>query len=256
MRSFVVLKHLKYLAISLKSHTFARMKQMRLLIVAMVMLLMAGCLQDKVGGVRVYSEPSAEMYSITNQVNLFLFHASGPWKATSPEPWLQVLKESGPGGTDTLKVMTVEKNLTGQERRALVTIVADGEIQTVDIKQRDEYAEFDQDEFNMSAAGGLLEVTFRTNSPDSLQLYVTGALAKYLDDTRKKDSTDTTRAEEKKEVKGKLNFLRVLPNSDTIPRVGFFYLAIGVGDNYHINLDTLKFYQDAFVPDSLKSGDN
>ena len=73
-------------------------------------LLLAGCLQDKVGGVRIYSEPSAEFYSIPNQTGLFLFHSSGPWKATSPEPWLQVLKESGPGGTDTLKVMTTQKS--------------------------------------------------------------------------------------------------------------------------------------------------
>ena len=144
--------------------------------------------------------------------------------------------------------MTVEKNLTGQERRVLVNLVADGEIRTVDIKQRDEYAEFDQEEFNLPAEGGMLEVTFRTNSPDSLQLYVTGTLAKYLEDTRKKDSTNTTRAESK----GKLNWLRVLPNTDTISRDGFFYLAIGVGNDYHINLDTLKFHQDAFV-DSLKN---
>ena len=93
---------------------------MRLLIAAAVALLMVGCLQDKVGGVKVYSEPSAELYSISNQASMFLFHSSGPWKATSSEPWLKVIKESGPGGTDTLKVITTEKNLTGQERRAQV----------------------------------------------------------------------------------------------------------------------------------------
>ena len=100
------------------------MKQMRLLIAAAAALLMVGCLQDKVGGVKVYSEPSAELYSISNQASMFLFHSSGPWKATSSEPWLKVIKESGPGGTDTLKVITTEKNLTGQERRAQVTIMA------------------------------------------------------------------------------------------------------------------------------------
>lgn len=207
-------------------------------------LLLAGCLQDKVGGVRIYSEPTAEVYSITNQESMFLFHASGSWKATCNVPWLKVLKESGPGGTDTLKVLTTEKNLTGQERRALVTIVADGESQTVDIKQRDEFAEFDQDAFHIAAEGGMVDVTFRTNAADSLQLYVTGTLAKYLEDTRKKDSTNTTRTEKQ----GKLNFLRVQPNTDTVPRKGFFYLAIGIGNNYHINLDTLTFLQDACEP--------
>ena len=99
--------------------TFAGMKQLRLLIVASVLMLLVGCLQDKVGVVRIYSDPSVELYSIPNQVSMFLFHASGPWTATSPEPWLQVMKESGPGGTDTLKVVTTQKNLTGQERKVL-----------------------------------------------------------------------------------------------------------------------------------------
>lgn len=217
-------------------------------------LLLAGCLQDKVGGVRIYSDPSAELYSVPNQVGLFLFHSSGSWTATSPVPWLLVMKASGPGGTDTLKVMTTEKNLTGQERTALVTLVGDGEQQTVEIKQRDEYAEWDLEEFSLPAEGGMMEVGFRTNANDSLQLYVSSHLFQYLEDTRKKDSTNTdTRAEEKKEGKGNLKWMRVLPNTDTIPRQGYFFLAIGVGNNRHVSLDTLKFYQSAAIPDSLIS---
>lgn len=227
------------------------MKPLRLFIVAGVLGLLAGCLQDKVGGVRIYSEPSVELYSIPNQVSMFLFHASGPWTATSPEPWLQVIKESGPGGTDTLKVMTTEKNLTGVTRKVLVTLMADGEMRTVEVTQRDEYAEFDRDEFTVPAEGGMMEVTFKTNARDSLQLYVTGSLAKYLEDTRKKDSTKTSRAESK-EYKGNLNWLRVLPNTDTIARKGYFYLAIGVGNDHHVSLDTLVFHQEAFVPDTLR----
>ena len=211
-------------------------------------LLLAGCLQDKVGGVRIYSDPSAELYSVANQTSLFLFHASGPWKATSPEPWLQVMKESGPGGTDTLKVMTTHKNLTGVERKAVVTLVADGESHTVEITQRDEYAEWDQEEFNLPAEGGMMEVSFKTNATDSLQLYVSSHLFQYLEDTRKKDSTQTDTRAEKKEGKGNLNWMRVLPNTDTIPRKGYFFLAIGVGENRHVSLDTLKFYQAAAEP--------
>ena len=211
-------------------------------------LLLAGCLQDKVGGVRIYSDPSAELYSVANQTSLFLFHASGPWKATSPEPWLQVIKESGPGGTDTLKVMTTQKNLTGVERKAVVTLVADGELHTVEITQRDEYAEWDQEEFNLPAEGGMMEVSFKTNATDSLQLYVSSHLFQYLEDTRKKDSTQTDTRAEKKEGKGNLNWMRVLPNTDTIPRKGYFFLAIGVGENRHVSLDTLKFYQAAVEP--------
>ena len=221
-------------------------------LVATVMLL-AGCLQDKVGGVRIYSEPSAELYSIPDQTGMFLFHSSGPWKASCTEPWLQVLKESGPGGTDTLKGMTTQKNLTGEERTAIVTLLADGEMRTVEVKQRDEYAEWDQEEFSLPAEGGMMEVGFRTNATDSLQLYVTSQLFQYLVDTRKKDSTNTETRAERKEGKGTLNWMRVLPNTDTVPRKGYFYLAIGVGENRHVSLDTLHFYQDAAVSDSLIS---
>ena len=208
-------------------------------------LLLAGCLQDKVGGVKMYSEPNVVLYSVSNQSSMFLFYASGPWTATSRGPWLEVTKASGPGGTDTLKVMTTQKNLTGQERRALVELVADGELTTVEVVQRDEYAEFDRDTLKLPAEGGMMEVTFRANTRDSLQLYVTGSLAEFLEDTRKKDTTKATRAEE--EFKGTLNFLRVLPNTDTIARSGLFYLAIGIGNERHINLDTLVFHQDALV---------
>lgn len=231
------------------------MKGLRLVFISLWILLLAGCLQDKVGGVRIYSEPTAEMYSISNQVSLFLFHASGPWKAKSSEPWLQVLKAEGPGGTDTLKVMTAEKNLTGEERKVVVTLESDGELRTVEVTQRGEYAEFGQELFSLPAEGGLLEVDFRSNVGDSLLLYVTGSLAKYLEDTRKKDSTDTETRAENEERRGTLNWLRVLPNEDTVPRKAFFYLAFGIGNNRHISLDTLRFEQAALPVDSLKPKD-
>ena len=222
------------------------MKQLRLLIVASVLMLLAGCLQDKVGGVKMYSEPNVVVYSVANQTSMFLFYASGPWTATSPVPWLEVTKASGPGGTDTLKVMTTQKNLTGQERRALVELVADGELTTVEVMQRDEYAEFDRDTIKLPAEGGMMDVDFRANERDSLQLYVTGSLVEFLEDTRKKDSTKASRAEDK-EFKGTLNFLRVLPNTDTLARDGHFVLAIGIGNERYIGLDTLVFHQDGLT---------
>ena len=226
--------------------TFAGMKQMRLLIVASVLMLLAGCLQDKVGGVKMYSEPNVVVYSVANQTSMFLFYASGPWTANSLVPWLEVTKASGPGGTDTLKVMTTQKNLTGQERRALVELVADGELTTVEVMQRDEYAEFDRDTIKLPAEGGMMDVDFRANERDSLQLYVTGSLVEFLEDTRKKDSTKASRAEDK-EFKGTLNFLRVLPNTDTLARDGHFVLAIGIGNERYIGLDTLVFHQDGLT---------
>ena len=119
-----------------------------------------------------------------------LFHTGGPWTATTSSPWIEVLKKSGAAGTDTLIVRTTEKNLTGKRRLAYVIGELDGERQSVDVWQRDEYAVFSEKTFNLPAEGGLLDVVFHTNCLDSLQLYVTTSLVEFLEDTRKKDSVE------------------------------------------------------------------
>jgi len=82
--------------------------------------LLAGCLKDEVGGVRLSSDGPVEMYSVPRQVAVMLFHTGGAWTATTDATWLKVKKESGTGGTDTLIIVTTEKNLTGAPRTALV----------------------------------------------------------------------------------------------------------------------------------------
>lgn len=213
----------------------------RIICILLTMSLLTGCLKDKVGGVRITADSDAvEVYSVTKQTALFLFHASGPWTATADASWLKVIKASGTGGTDTLKLVTTEKNLTGEERTAHVTVASDGDQRTVTIRQSGEYALFDTKELVMPAEGGLLEVEFRTNVADSLQLFVSGHLTNYLVDTRKEDSTQASRAEEKT---GSLKWLRLLPNDSTAERSGFFFLSIHGKRGGRIDLDTLTFRQ-------------
>lgn len=206
-----------------------------------VAFLVVGCLQDEVGGVRVATDTSVDVYSVTRQVGMFLFHTGGPWTASCDESWLKLVKESGPGGTDTLFVITTEKNLTGSERMAQIVIESAGNRQKLFVRQSAEYALFDQREIVMTADGGPLDVTFRTNVADSLELYVTAYLAKYLVDTRDSDSTARSRAEE---MHGSLKWLRVMPNDSDSIRFGSFILSISnPNSGQRIDLDTLKFTQ-------------
>jgi hypothetical protein len=163
-------------------------------------------------------------------------------------PWLKVVKENGPGGTDTLIIVTTEKNLTGAPRTALVTVESGGQREVVNVKQSEEYAVLDVKEVMVPAEGGLLDVKFRTNVADSLQLYVSSHLAKYLVDTR--DSTAKVRGEERV---GTLGFLKVLPNDSTGVRLGLFFLSIKNRHGGRLDLDTLLFSQPPLHGDSTKT---
>ncbi len=206
-------------------------------------LLMTGCLQDEVGGVRVATDTPLEVYSVPRQVALTLFHTGGPWTATTSSSWIEVLKQSGPGGTDTLIVKTTEKNVTGERRQAHVVIESGNLRELVEVWQRDEYALFSVKNFELPAEGGFFDVKFNTNCSDSLQLYVTTSLVDYLEDTRKKDSVENVRTRAADPVEGSLSWLRVLPNETDSVREGLFFLSISGKLGQRLDLDTLHFSQ-------------
>ena len=145
-------------------------------------------------------------------------------------------------------IKTTEKNLTGERRLAQVIVESDGERQMVDVWQRDEYALFSEKIFNMPAEGGLLDVTFRTNCLDSLQLYVTTALVDFLEDTRKKDSVEKAPVRGKEPVEASLSWLRVLPNETDSLRQGIFFLSLLRKSGQRVDLDTLRFSQAGRLP--------
>jgi hypothetical protein len=220
------------------------MKGFRLVLVSILILLLAGCLKDEVGGVRVATDSTVEVYSVPRQTALFLFHAGGPWKASCPASWLKIVRDRGEGGTDTLVVVTTELNLTGRERTTQVTLESEGYTEVVQVRQTDDYAQFDipDKQLTMPAEGGLLDVGFRTNRPDSLMLYVSVSLADYLVDTRKEDSTNT--ADSRSEKQGTLKWLKVLPNESDSIREGYFFLSIAhKRTGMRVDLDTLHFRQ-------------
>lgn len=205
----------------------------------LVLSLLAGCLKDEVGGVRLSNDEPVEMYSVPRQVAVMLFHTGGAWTASTDATWLKIKKESGPGGTDTLVIITTEKNLTGAPRTAQVTVESGGQRELVTVRQSEEYAIFDPKEIVMPAEGGTLDVSFRTNVADSLQLYVSAHLVEHLVDTRKEQDSAASRADKT----GSLEWLRVEPNDSSAERSGYFFLSINSKFGGRIDLDTLKFTQ-------------
>lgn len=207
----------------------------------LALLILTGCLKDEVGGIRIATDTTVDVHAVTRQVGYFLFHAGGPWTATSSAPWLRVVKDSGPGGTDTLFVVTTEKNLTGTDRMAQVVIRSGGYDEVLKVKQTGEYALFDLDPktYTVPAEGGLMDVTFRTNVPDSLQLYVSSSFAERLEDLREKESART-----RKEAEGSLNWLQVVPNATKDTLRGYFLLAISHRQYAgRVDLDSLLIVQ-------------
>lgn len=217
--------------------------------VLLTLSVLVGCLKDEVGGVRLATDSSVEVYSVPRQVAMFLFHTGGPWTATTEASWLKITKENGPGGTDTLIAVTTEKNLTGSVRTAKVFVESGGQREVVDVRQSEEYAVLDVKEIVMPAEGGPIDVKFRTNVADSLQLYVSSSMAQYLVDTR--DTTKTTRGEEKI---GTLNWLYVQPNDSTDMRSAYFFLSINNKHGGRLDLDTLVFHQLPLQTDSVGQG--
>lgn len=224
------------------------MKKTAWLLALLTGLLMTGCLQDEVGGVRVATDAPLEVYSVPRQVAVTLFHTGGPWTATTSSSWIQVLKQSGVGGTDTLILKTAEKNVTGERRLAQVFIESGDQREIVEVWQRNEYALFSVKNFELPAEGGYFDVKFHTNCSDSLQLYVTTALVDYLEDTRKKDSVENVRTRAAEPVEASLSWLRVLPNETDSIREGLFFLSIPGKLGQRLDLDTLRFSQAGRLP--------
>lgn len=125
--------------------------------------VLIGCIADEVGGVYIVSSPTDELYSVPNQSTTAFFHAGGKWTATPSVDWLEVTPSSGDGGRNNIIIKTILPNRTMQERTGSVVITSDGKSQEVFVKQRGEYAFFDQKEYVVDSAGGVVNMSFTSN---------------------------------------------------------------------------------------------
>ena len=182
-------------------------------------LTLVGCFADEVGGVYVITEPTDTLMAVANQKTNIIFNASGEWTAQTTDQWLGLKPSTGKGGKNIVTVSTTAANLTKQLRRGEVIITSDGKSQTVEILQRDDYAQFDSLEYVVEEAGGEVNIGFETNVERG-RLYLGYTKFEWY---AFKDSVESTRSES---WDGKVETVIVTPNNIGTARAALFMLGI------------------------------
>lgn len=201
------------------------------------MLLLVGC--EKEEDAISFSTPgTAELYSVTNQTTEIRFRSEDSWKATCTANWLTFSPKSGKAGENVITLATTSTNRTKKPRTAVMTIEAGGKTKTINIKQRDEYAYFDIDEWLIDEGGAGRALSFRTNlTENDLLLMATEG----LEDWVKLDPVYNART--RVEYEGSTKMLYVGRNDTPYPREGAFFLVMKDDKGNYMGLDTLWLYQ-------------
>lgn len=91
------------------------------------------------------------------------FNASGKWNASSSEQWCRLSSTGGEAGSAVLSV-SVEKNETGNDRNATVTISTAKSSATIKVKQNMIYVmDFAETDYLLPCTGDTIAVSFSTN---------------------------------------------------------------------------------------------
>ena len=122
--------------------TGSRIFRLSPLVLLAVMLI--GCIADEVGGIYIVSGEADELNSVANQMTTTYFNAGGKWTAVPSVDWLAVSPSSGEAGKNAIVITTTLPNHTMQERTGTVVITSGGKSETVSVRQRNEFAFFDQ----------------------------------------------------------------------------------------------------------------
>lgn len=207
------------------------------------MLLLASCEKDE--EVITLSTPgTAELYSVTNQTAEIKFRSEVSWKATCAANWLTFSPKSGNAGEQVITLATTSTNRTKKPRTAVMTIEAGGKTKTVNIKQRDDYAYFELDEWVISEGGENKPLRFHTNLEEKdLMLLATEG----LEDWVKMEPIYNARS--RADYIGQTNTLYVGRNDTRYPREGAFFLAMKDDKGQYLGLDTLWLHQEPYVSD-------
>lgn len=156
-----------------------------------------------------------------NAVLTIDFHSTHNWRADSQDEWLAISPKSGKSGDQTIKVIAKERNLTGDERSARVTLTADGTEQTVTIRQKSTpVLEVEQTWYSIPAEGQDVTIRFTTSYVDeNANLMVYSDVSDWI--VGKKDADLNTKA-----LVDDSYVLTVMPNDTRDERSGEFQIYI------------------------------
>ncbi len=207
------------------------------------LFLFAGCEKEETV-ISLSTSGTAELYSVTNQTTEIKFRSEESWKATCTANWLTFSPKSGKAGENVITLATTSTNRTKQPRTAVMTIEAGGKTKTVNIKQRDEYAYFNLDEWVISEGGESRVLRFYTNLEEKdLMLLATEGLEEWV------KTVPGDNARSRAEYEGWTNSLYVERNDTRYPREGAFFLVMQDDKGQYLGLDTLWLHQEPYFSD-------
>ena len=192
-----------------------------------MLVALLGCTENADEGVVLSDSSFLEVYSVVNQSVSLRFSANKSWRASCDASWLTLSDRSGSAGDQVLTLTTTSTNQTKAVRSAKVTITAGSAERVVTVRQRSDYALFDQDSYVVPAAGGVLAPTFKTNV-DEGKLFALGSNLDWI-------SMGETRAESSYQF----TQMRVAPNTDRYAREAVFVVGMLGNAGEELLLDTL-----------------
>ncbi len=222
----------------------------RTLLLPTILLLLTGCEESGSdnSSITLTSSSVVELYSVAGQSKKLTFQASDDWKAVCPADWVTFSPRSGSAGNNTITVTTVSTNKTKSNRSTSMTLSSKSGQRNITLIQNNKYAIFDQKEYKVSADGGTMAMSFKTNleERDDLQIMYT-----------KQDWIswpDNARAVTRGEWTGKTGTLYITPNTTTSTRTAAFVLSIPSDDGGWMGLDTAYVSQTG-INDHYESSD-
>lgn len=212
-------------------------------------VMLVGCIADEVGGIYIVSGETDELYSVANQMTTTYFNAGGKWTAVPSVNWLAVSPSSGEAGKNAIVITTTLPNHTMQERTGTVVITSGGKSKTVSVRQRNEYAFFDQKEYVVDSAGGEVHMGFTSNIEKGKLMISYLKLNWFV----MSDSKSGTRGEV---WNGKVKPITILSNPTDKERLAPFVLGFYDNRKKLLGLDTAWVHQKpssaiAEIPDTV-----
>ncbi len=150
----------------------------KLLYIIPIFIVLAGCTKDDGGsnGLVSLGGPSELSFAGESSTGQTIsFNATGSWTATSNAAWCSIDRSSGEAGAASITV-TVEKNGTGDNRSANITISTSNSSVNITVKQSKIYVmNFAESDYVLPSSGDTITVALSTNVdyecriPDGIQ---------------------------------------------------------------------------------------
>ena len=206
-----------------------------------VVLLATGCEEESnSNSITLTSGSVVELYPVANQSQDLVFESSGEWTATCLADWVSFSPKKGSSGKNTIKVTTAVTNKTKSTRSTSITIRTGAQQRNVTVVQSGKYAIFDQKTYTVSAEGGKVRLSFKSNLEQSDNLQIRYSQQSWINWP---NGSRLTRAE----WSGKTEEMTVSPNLTNNNRTAVYLLTMPTSDGQWMGLDTAYVTQSGIV---------